>query len=416
MAALGEPKPGTAAAEAAARWDGPTHPLAPGGGRGGIGVVIDALFGAGLSRPLDGAAADAVRAWKAAEPDKRAPIIAVDLPSGVEGDTGAIRGPAFEATLTVTFLAKKPAHVLCPGRARCGEVILADIGHPPEALAGVSTDVAENLPESWAKRFPWPNTEAHKHARGRLYVVSGPRAATGAARLAARAGLRVGAGLVTLLCPPGALGEVAAASTAVMTHAFTDAQELVGRAHRSSAVVIGPAAGVDIATRTNVLALLAQDAPVLLDADALTVFADAREELFAALRGVDVLTPHVGEFRRLFPGIDLETTDRITAVRSAARQAGAVVLLKGPDTVIAAPSGMCVVNTTGTPFLATAGSGDVLAGMIAGLIAQGMGSFEAACAGAWLHGQAGMVFGPGLIAEDLPEALPQVLGALYRER
>ncbi|MCG8443903.1 MAG: NAD(P)H-hydrate dehydratase [Caulobacterales bacterium] len=416
VAALGAPAPDSAAAEAAGRWTGPTSPLAPGGGRGGVGVVVDALFGAGLSRPLDGAAADAARAWEAAPPDRRAPVVAVDLPSGVEGDTGAARGPAMQAALTVTFLAPKPGHALEPGRARCGELVLADIGHPPGVWDDLARRAWRNDPARWADRFPWPDIHAHKHARGRLFVVSGGLASTGAARLAARAGLRVGAGLVTLMCPPDAVAVVAAASTAVMTQHFESPSDLARRAAGADAVVIGPGAGLYEATRDHVAALLAHDAPAVLDADALTVFAGEPKQLFAALRGRDVLTPHAGEFARLFPDIDLGAVDRLTAARRAAARGGAVVVLKGPDTVIAAPTGEAMVNTNATPFLATAGSGDVLAGFIAGLIAQGMESFAAACAAVWLHGEAARSVGPGLIAEDLAEALPITLRRLYDQR
>jgi hydroxyethylthiazole kinase-like uncharacterized protein yjeF len=403
-------EPATQDAQAAsARWanvaeEGATRPL---NGALEPGVWIDALFGAGLSRPLEGAAAAA--ALRMAEAPEQ--VVAVDVPSGVPGDTGKPIGPAACAALTVTFHAKKPAHVLEPGRSRCGEVIVADIG-----LAANDSRTVENGPELWLPRFPWPTAASHKHARGRLVVVSGEAWSTGAARLAARAGLRIGAGLVTVLSPPEALAVNAAHLEAVMLRGFETDLELEQAAKDVDAAVIGPAAGVGEPTLLNVLALARTGAALILDADAITVFRDDPEELFSLLDRDDVLTPHVGEFERLFPGLLAGSAERIVAARTAAERAGAVVLLKGADTVIAAPDGRCAVNGNGSSWLATAGSGDVLAGFIGGLVAQGMESFEAACAGAWIHAEAADLHGPGLIAEDLPGLAPAVLRRLFDER
>lgn len=409
--ALGSLKSGSAAAEARGRWKGLVEPLAdfdPGGAE----LVVDALFGAGLSRPLEGEAAAAALA------ERTAPLVAVDLPSGVSGDLGRPLGPAFRADLTVTFGRWKPAHLLEPSRSLCGELVLADIGHPAAAFAALKPSLFENGPSLWRDLWPWPGRSAHKHARGRLLVVTGGLASTGAARLAARAGLRIGAGLVTLLCPPSALVVVAAASTAVMTRSFADAEALGAAAGDANAIVIGPAAGVTDATRRNVAAALASEAACVLDADALSVFAEEAEDgeaLFSLLKGAKhraVLTPHLGEFRRLFPDLD-PAHDKLAAVRAAAQRLGAVVVLKGPDTVVAEPEGRAAINVHASPFLATAGSGDVLAGMIGGLLAQGMSAFDAACASCWTHGDAALRLGPGMIAEDLCEALPKALGDLY---
>lgn len=398
-------EPATQDAQAmSARWQGPTKPL------NGVlepGVWIDALFGAGLTRPLDGPAAAA--ALRMAEAPQR--VVAVDIPSGVPGDTGLPKGPAAAAAITVTFHAKKPAHVLEPGRSRCGEVIVADIG-----LGETPSRTVENGPELWLARFPWPTAPSHKHARGRLVVVSGEAWQTGAARLSARAGLRIGAGLVTVLSPPEALAINAAHLEAVMLKGFETDVELEQAAKDVDAAIIGPAAGVGEPTLLNVLALARTGAALVLDADAITVFRDDPYELFSLLDRDDVLTPHPGEFERLFPGLLAASAERISAARAAAERAGAVVLLKGSDTVIAAPDGRCAINANGSPFLATAGSGDVLAGFIGGLVAQGMESFEAACAGAWIHAEAADLHGPGLIAEDLPGLAPAVLRRLYDER
>jgi hydroxyethylthiazole kinase-like uncharacterized protein yjeF len=274
----------------------------------------------------------------------------------------------------------------------------------------------ENGPDLWLPRFPWPTAASHKHARGRLIVVSGDAWSTGAARLAARAGLRIGAGLVTLLSPTEALVSNAAHLEAVMLKPFDTDLELEQAAAEVDAAIVGPAAGVTETTLLNVLALARTGAALVLDADAITVFRDDPEELFSVLDRDDVLTPHPGEFERLFPGVLKASPERITAARRAAERADAVVVLKGADTVVAAPDGRAAVNVNGSPWLATAGSGDVLAGFIGGLVSQGMESFEAACAAAWIHAEAGELHGPGLIAEDLPGLAPAVLRRLYDER
>ena len=396
-----------AAAEAAKGWSGEVAALSV-KALDGAALVVDALFGAGLKRPLDPALQDLLRAVEAT----RTPIVAVDLPSGLDGDTGAPLGYAPQAALTVAFHRKKPAHVLEPGHSLCGEVVVVDIGLAPTA----GPKLFENTPALWIDQFPWPKTGGHKSQRGWLMVVSGGVSSTGAARLSSRGGLRVGAGLVTLLSPPAAVIVNAAHLEAVMLKPFKDADELSEMASKAQAVVIGPAAGVGEATRANLLALARLDAALVVDADVFTTFKDDTTTLFAALTPRDVMTPHPGEFERVFPGLLKASPERISAAREAARRAGAVVLLKGSDTVIAAPDGRAAVNTNSTPWLGTAGSGDVLAGLIGGLLAQGMDSFEAACAGAWLHGAAGSAFGPGLISEDLPGLIPQVLAGLHASR
>ena len=394
------------AAEAARGWDGPLARLAPSAVTGAQ-LIVDAIFGAGLSRPVDSGVAETLRAAEASG----APIVAVDLPSGLSGDTGKPLGYAPRATLTVTFHRRKIGHALEPGRSLCGEVVVGDIGLIPAPVR-----LYENGPALWLHRFPWPTTTSHKHARGRLVVVSGEMTRTGAARLAARAGLRIGAGLVTLLSPPDALAVNAAHLEAVMLKPFETDAELEAAADDADAAVIGPAAGVDDATVSNLLALVRTGAAIVIDADALTAFRDDPEELFSVLDRDDVLTPHPGEFDRVFPGLLKSAPERITAARGAAARAHAVVLLKGPDTVIAAPDGRCAVNMNGVPWLATAGSGDVLAGFLGGLMAQGMDSFDAACAGVWIHAEAAALHGVGLTAEDLPGLAPAVLRQLLSRR
>jgi hydroxyethylthiazole kinase-like uncharacterized protein yjeF len=390
---------------AASRWKGEVRPLSA--ELAADTLYIDALFGAGLSRPLEGEVAKLARASH--EP-LSSTIVAVDTPSGVHGDTGKPLGDAaFRADLTVTFHRRKPAHVLMDGRKACGEIVLADIG-----LSSVGGgDLFENDPDLWGKRFPWPALDAHKHMRGRLKVVSGEMWNTGAARLAARGGLRIGAGAVTVLSPPGALAVNAAHLEAIMLAPFGTEADLAVAAEQADAVIIGPAAGVGEATAQNLQALTQTGAALVVDADALSSFRHDVDTLFACLDRDDVLTPHPGEFERIFPGLVARSPERIAAAREAAKRAGAVVLLKGPDTVVAAPDGRAAVSLNGTPWLATAGSGDVLAGFIGGLIAQGMESFEAACAGAWIHAECGARHGPGLTAEDLPGLAPAVLAELY---
>jgi NAD(P)H-hydrate epimerase len=407
-----------AAADHAALWEGPgegtTEALTEDGAEAlldGARVVIDALFGAGLSRPLAGAAR---RVVEVLDPG-RALVVAVDVPSGVSGDSGAVLGAtAVQAALTVTFFRKKPGHLLLPGRLRCGEVVLADIGIPEQVLAEIAPRTFENGPGLWGAGYPWRGLGNHKYDFGHALVLGGATM-TGAGRLAARAALRAGAGLVTVACPPEALPIYALSTPSAITAPIAseaDFAALLADA-RKNAVLLGPGNGVGQETRGRTLAALGAGRAVVVDADALSAFQDRPEALFEAISGAAagpcVLTPHEGEFRRLFP--DLEG-DKLSRARAAAARSGAVVLLKGADSVIAAPDGRAAINANAPAALATAGTGDVLAGLVVGLLAQGMESFDATCAAVWLHGEAGAACGPGLIAEDLSEALPGVLGAL----
>ena len=397
------------AALMASLYDGPLEALSP-AILGGAELFVDALFGTGLARPIDGAVKDVIVALNA----HPAPAIAIDIPSGVDADAGAVLGAAVNAAATITFIARKPGHLLYPGRALSGAVEVADIGVDPAIVAGLSASIVENhralFAPSW-RRLTW---DTHKYTRGHAAVVSGPRLGTGAARLAATAALRAGAGLVTVLSPKDAADENAAHLTSVMIREADDAAaigEILSDA-RFTAALIGPGAGVGEETRAKVIAILASGAGAVLDSDALTGFAASPERLFAALRRDDVLTPHGGEFARLFPDEAGSAGSRIDAARAAARRAGAVIVLKGADTIIAAPDGRCAINTNAPFDLATAGSGDVLAGIIAGRRATGMPGFEAACASVFLHGLCGRIAGAGLVAEDLVAALPKALAEL----
>jgi hydroxyethylthiazole kinase-like uncharacterized protein yjeF len=399
-----------------ARWSGAVDQAAP-EALADCDLIIDALFGAGLDRPVVGLPKAMIDAINAAG----VPVIAVDLPSGVKGTTGAIMGSAVKATHTVTFFRRKTGHMLLPGREQCGQIEVAEIGIPARVLTAIKPAAFANRPALWRKLFPVPGAAGHKYSRGHAVVVSGGLSTTGAARLAARAALRAGAGLVTLASPREALAVNAAASLAVMVRPVDGAAELTEflADSRRNAVVLGPGGGVGQDMRDQVQAALASGAGVVLDADALTSFAETPAELFAAIAGrpggATILTPHQGEFSRLFSKIDddANVSGKLEQGRQAARASGAVVLLKGADTVVAAPDGRASVADNAPAFLATAGAGDVLAGLLAGLLAQGMPAFEAASAAVWLHGEAAREFGPGLIAEDLSEALPAVYRRLF---
>jgi len=391
------------AAHHAALWRGPVEALTP-AALDGAELVVDAIFGAGLSRALEGAAAQTLAAAAA----RRMTIVAVDVPSGVMGDTGASVG-AVAALLTVTCFRKKPGHLLQPGRALCGEVVVAEIGTPTSVFDQLMPDTFENDPALWVDALPALQSNGNKYTRGHALICGG-YPTTGAARMAARAAARAGAGLVTIAVSEAALPVYAAALNSVMVSPVStpaDFDRLLADV-RLSGLLIGPGAGIGDTTRARVLALLKTMRPTVLDADALSAFKDDPEALFSAIAGPCVLTPHDGEYARLF-GI---SGDKLTRARAAARRSGAVVVLKGSDTVIAAPDGRAVINANAPPTLATAGAGDVLAGVVLGLLTQGMTPLLAAAAAVWLHGAAATTFGPGLIAEDLPDLLPAVLKTL----
>lgn len=398
-------------------------------------LVVDALFGAGLSRPLAPAVSDVLKALSS----RGIPIVAIDVPSGLQGDIGQDWG-AVPAALTVTFFRRKPGHVLMPGAGLCGEVVLADIGIPPAVLPTLDIRTWANAPALWQAHWAPPAARVHKYQRGHVIVFGGPRM-VGASRLSARAAARIGAGLTTLAVPASAWAVHAGTALSAMVQPLPDggggdgssAQGPHGAclsaawaaflaAGRWAALALGPGAmqglpgDAQALMRKLVQGALASpgERPLVLDADALMAFEADAAALLQAIQASPhpvVLTPHEGEFTRLFGAVPAQ--DKLTRTREAARRSGAVVLHKGADTVIAAPDGRAVINGDAPPWLATAGSGDVLTGFIAGLMAQGLPAFEAACAGAWVHGACGRAFGPGLIAEDLPEQVPGVLRALW---
>lgn len=394
------------AATMASRWCGPVVPLAP-EALDGCELVVDALFGAGLARPLGGVA----RATIEDLASRCLPMIAVDVPSGVDGNSGAVLGAAAPAEITVTFCRAKPGHLLFPGRALTGELIVADIGIVDSALRDIPIRTFVNGPTLWRDCIPWPKESGHKYSRGHALVVGGPAATTGAARLAARAALRVGAGLVTVASPEDAIQVYASQLTAVMVVPTADdaAFDEILADERKNAVLLGPGGGVGETTRRRVVAALERGKACVLDADAITAFKMNKKQLVESICSECLLTPHEGEFRRLFAF----NGDKLKRARAAAEESGSVILLKGGDTVVASPDGRAAINNNAPPYLATAGSGDVLAGFAVGLMAQGMPGFEAGCVAAWLHGAAAKRVGPGLIAEDLSEALPAILSELH---
>ena len=396
------------AAWAAGTWKGPIEPWSP-ALLDDAPLVIDAIFGAGLSRPVEGDIAAAIELVN----ERKLPVVAVDVPTGLHGDTGEILGGAFQAETTVSFFRAKPGHYSVEGLRRCGRLRIVDIGIPTAALASIGCQTWLNAPALWAHLLLRGDIADHKYARGHLTILAGPHA-TGAARLAALAGRRVGAGLVTIAAFRSTMAAYQAAEPGNLVVEADDAPEF---AHlladeRRNAILIGPGSGVSGRTRDSVLSALGARRRVVLDADAITVFVSEADLLFGAISGPTLLTPHEGEFRRLFPDLG-GNADKLERVRRAAVRSGATILLKGPDTVIAEPGGRAVINVHASPALATAGSGDVLAGLIGGLFAQGLTPLAAASAAAWLHGECALQSGgPGMIAEDLPALLPRVLQSL----
>lgn len=401
------------AALAATRWHGPVEDAAA------VAIdpsetIVDALLGAGLDRDVEGPLADLIGRINASP----AAVVAVDLPSGIDGKTGQVRGHAVQAVETVTFFRRKPGHVLMPGRAHCGAVHLADIGIDDAVIARIAPKTLVNSPLLWGSAMPGLDPAGHKYRRGHALVVSAGIEATGAARLAARAALRVGAGLVTLATPGSALLVNAAACEAVMVRRSDGAEGLAAllRDRRRNAVVIGPGLDPDEATRAMVEAAILSTTLIIMDAGSLTAYEGRIDRLSNSVErsgSTLVVTPHDGEFARMFPDL-AGLPDKPERARKAASRLGGTVLLKGPDTVVASPDGRAAIAENATADLSTAGSGDVLSGLVGGLLAQGMPAFEAACAAAWIHGEAGRQFGRGLIAEDLPDLVPAVLRRIGR--
>ncbi len=404
------------AARAADQWSGPVLDYAAIEEKLlAAAVVVDAVFGAGLSRRVSG---DAARLLEqvAGLPVR---VVAADMPSGLDGDSGLERGTVCPATVTVTFGLAKPGHYLLPGRLACGRLLVADIGIPESALCAVRPRQWLNHPDLWRDMLPFPGPFDHKYHRGFLVIFGGSEM-SGAARLAARAARRSGLSLIRLAVPSAALS-LYALDPGVLTCPLDtpDQRQSLLAGKRHTGYLVGPGNGLSDQVRDHVLAVLKTGQPCVLDADALTVFADSPSELFAAIQKscpACIMTPHEGEFSRLFGGVIDSRDGKLSRARKAAQESGAVIVLKGSDTVIAAPDGRAVINANAPPWLATGGSGDVLAGLIGGLLAQSMPGFEAACAGVWIHGAVAHSHGIGMIAEDIPPGIPVVLRDILGSR
>ncbi len=440
-------------------------------------LYVDALFGTGLARPAEGELAAFLRYLGGyGGDDYRSRMVAVDVPSGLCADSGRVVTEhsrasfptAVLAQLTVTFDSPKSGHFLQDGPYHCGRVVVQDIGlqwfrehqlnphtkrshivrFPRTTIALENRMIPDSRPFFGVDPRYLAKKQGHKYAHGHALILSGGVGKGGAARLAARGALRVGAGAVSIGTHPSALIENAAQLNAIMLGAIKDAGILseILRDARINTLCIGPGLGLGEREAKMLSVALDNTRPgpdpgpqpvaqagspgsspgrrLVLDADALTLLAQDKT-LFAKLHKNCILTPHAGEFARLFPDIaaklDAPATkgpaySKVDATRDAAKRAGCIVLFKGADTVIADPSGRCSINASlyerSAPWLATAGSGDVLAGFITGLLARGYAPMQAAETGAWLHTECALSFGPGLIAEDLPEELPKVFRAL----
>lgn len=394
------------AALAAGKWDGEVETLNSNLSPKDAGLVVDAVFGTGFGRALEPELVtffDKVRA-------KKIPVVAVDVPSGMDATTGAVAEGTLKPVFTVTFCRKKPAHVLQPSRALCGKVYADVIGIPDDIVAAQGASLFENDPALWLRDFPLPDAASHKYTRGHA-VVCGGAVRTGAACLAATAAQRIGAGLVSITSRQGTRDLYASFRASIMVDVWETPNDFKAllRDERKNAAIIGPGGGED--TRAMAEAALGFNKSLVLDADVFTAFKADPQALFAQLSPArHVLTPHEGEFERLFGALPGNKVER---ARLAAKTANCIILLKGSDTVIAAPDGTAIVNTNAPATLSTGGSGDVLAGFAGGLMAQKMPPFMAAAAACWLHAESARNHGLGLTAEDIISYLPQTLNALF---
>jgi hydroxyethylthiazole kinase-like uncharacterized protein yjeF len=404
---------GPDAREMARRWDEQIEPMVPRAIEGAE-VIVDAILGSGLKGPVNGVVGQIIDQVN----ERELPVVAVDVPTGIDATFGSIQGAAFKAVSTVTFFRRKTGHMLLPAKRYCGDVRTVDIGIPNSVLADIVPQTFVNEPDFWLRYFPRLKPDGHKYDRGHAVVVSGPMESTGAARLSARGALRIGAGLVSVATSKAAFYINAAQLTSIMVAAYEGGAGLAELLTdtRRNAVLIGPGAGATAETRENVAAVLSSGATVVIDAEGLTAFAADPQELFALIQqrhAPTILTPHKGEFDAIFPELG-NAESKLDQAKRAAEISGAVMVFKGPDTVVSAPDGLSAITEGSPPWLATAGTGDVLAGFIVGLCAQGMSPLDAAVAGVWIHSDIARVVGPGMIAEDMAPMLPALLQRLNK--
>ena len=373
--------------------------------------IVDALFGTGLSRKLSYEIIKFIERVNNSSVD----IYAIDIPSGINGNTSEILGNSFICKKTITFFNKKKCHYLYPGKLNCGEIIVEDIGIDQKVFKQIMPKIKKNDPSLWINSFPFPVSSDHKYSRGMLLINVGPKFQTGAARLAGRSAMRVGAGAVTLVCDKET-AEILEPQISIelisVIKEKNDFQKIL-KDKRISSVLVGPGNGINDETKARTLMALAFVDNCVIDADAITCFEDNPEELFIDTYPHTILTPHEGEFRRLFGEQIASMKDKVLKCIEAAKIAGSIILLKGADTIIASPDGEIVINSSEAPYLATAGSGDVLAGIISSLVGKNkMRAFDAACAGAYIHSKLGELIGPGLIAEDIIDNIPLMIKKL----
>jgi NAD(P)H-hydrate epimerase len=397
-----------AAAVAAARWPDAVEALSP-EAIAGAGVVVDALFGTGLARPLDGVARAVVEALGRAA----VPVVAIDVPSGVDSDSGAVLGAAVRADLTVTFFRAKPGHYLLPGRDLAGALTVADLAVPLAIYESIPVRFFVNDPDLWLADFPWPDARSHKYKRGHAVILGGTRM-TGAGRLAAHAAQRMGAGLVTIAADPAVAQLYAAWRADLMVAPVASPAEFrdLLSDRRLNAVLLGPGSGADARLEAALGAALDAGAGLVVDADCFRILARPGNPILGRLNGKVLMTPHEGEFASVFGA----PVPRLAAALGAAHATTATVLLKGSDTIVAGPDGTAVINVGAPPDLATAGSGDVLAGLAVGLVANHLPPQAAGSIACWIHGRAAAFFGPGLVAGDIADQVPRVLAELRSKR
>ena len=372
-----------------------------------IDYVIDAIFGIGLNRNLDNEYIKTIEKIN----NKKLPVIALDIPSGVNSDNGTISNATFNCFLTLTYSAYKLGHYLLPSAEKCGKIVLLDIGIPKPLIKNTKPVINLNSPSIWKDKIVWPKVNDHKYSRGCIVIIGGPKEMTGAARLAAKAAQRAGSGIVILACDKNSSDIYYRTLTSQIVKSYRNIPELknIIKDKRINSVVIGPGLGIN--NKNVVKNVLKHSNNIIIDADAITCFQNDIKSFKDLIRNKTViLTPHEGEFKKLFPNIKGNLVDKAIY---AAKKLNSIIVLKSANTIIASQNNHVILNKYGSRWLATAGSGDVLAGIIGALLSNGMDAFHAAAFGVWIHSSAGIYFGPGLIAEDISDLIPKIYKKIY---